>query len=74
MNIKQLLETYDFVGLAKAFAEADLDWHSMEWEKFTKAVREQERERIKDLIVKEINIARSENEKTSRLTSLYNKI
>lgn len=29
---------------------------------------------IKNLIVEEINIARSENEKTSRLTSLYNKI
>lgn len=29
---------------------------------------------VKDLIVKEINIARSEGEKTSRLTSLYNKL
>jgi hypothetical protein len=31
-------------------------------------------EEVKDLIVKEINIARSEGEKTSRLTSLYNKL
>ena len=29
---------------------------------------------VKDLIVKEVNIARSEGEKTSRLTSLYNKL
>ncbi len=29
---------------------------------------------VKMLIVKEITIAQSENEKTSRLTSLYNKI
>lgn len=29
---------------------------------------------IKDLIVKEANIARSENQPTSRLTSLYNKL
>lgn len=33
-----------------------------------------QREIIKTLIVKEINIARSEGEKTSRLTSLYNKV
>lgn len=33
-----------------------------------------ERQKVKDLIVKEINIARSEGEKTSRLTSLYNKL
>jgi len=39
----------------------------------TEAVAERNEE-IKDLIVKEINIARSEGEKTSRLTSLYNMI
>jgi len=31
-------------------------------------------EEVKDLIVKEANIARSEGEKTSRLTSLYNMV
>ena len=31
-------------------------------------------EEVKQLIVKEINIARSEGKRTSRLTSLYNKI
>lgn len=39
----------------------------------SKAV-EAERERIKLLVVDEINIAHSESQKTSRLTSLYNKI
>ena len=35
---------------------------------------QEERERIHDLITKEINIARSENESTSRLTSLWVKV
>ena len=35
---------------------------------------EEEKDRVKRLIVDEANIARSEDQPTSRLTSLYNKI
>lgn len=36
--------------------------------------KSEEREKIKMLIIEECNVARSEGEKTSRLTSLWNKI
>ena len=50
---------------------------SLKDESYEKARQESRKEviaQIKTLIVKEINIARTEGEKTSRLTSLYNKI
>lgn len=43
-------------------------------EKLLSQSRDDFKNKIKDLIVKEINVARSENEKTSRLTSLFNKL
>ena len=63
----EIMECFDrdgtkFTMYVKAFIQALLTSHE-------RTVRD----KVKMLIVDEINTARSENEKTSRLTSLYNK-
>ena len=71
---EEFIKKFDFKGLSEAYRESEISWSENEWREFIESIRKQEQERIKDLIVKEINIARSENEKTSRLTSLWNRI
>ena len=48
MNIKQLLETYDFEKMAKAYRESEIAWSANEWKEFIEAIRKQERKNIEE--------------------------
>lgn len=36
---KELVNKYDYRGLAEKFAEKNFDWHADEWERFIKDIR-----------------------------------
>ena len=38
-EIKNLMEKMDWRGIAKAFAEGNLDWHAEEWKNFIEQIK-----------------------------------
>ena len=73
-EIKDLISKYDWQGLAEAYHKSQMSLAKEEWLELFSWIRSQEVERVKGLIVQEINQAHSDGQPTSRLTSLANKI
>ena len=54
-EIKNLMEKMDWRGIAKAFAEGNLDWHAEEWKNFIEEIRRAENKKTTQAILKKID-------------------
>lgn len=47
-DVKKLVDTYDWEGIAKAWRDANVTWHAKEWEEFVTAIKREAVEQALD--------------------------